>query len=65
MLGLGLPLFLFLKVPFFGAVFGPVLVAVTAGIVMKELADLHTVGYIPSERELKKVKKVKKKKKKA
>lgn len=59
MLGLGLPLFLILKVPFLGAIFGPVLVAVTAGIVMKELGDLHTVGYIPSKSELKKIKKKK------
>lgn len=62
MLGLGLPLFLILQVPFFGAIFGPVLAAVTAGIVMKELGDLHTIGYIPSQSELKKVKKRKLKK---
>lgn len=54
-LGLGLPLFFILKIPFIGAVAGPILAAVTAAIVMKELSDLHTVGYVPSEKELKKI----------
>lgn len=56
-MGLGLPLFIMLKVPIIGTVFGPILTAVTAGIVMKELADLHTVGYIPSDKEVKKAEK--------
>lgn len=56
-LGLGIPLYLFLKVPFFGAFLGPILAAVTAAIVMHELSDLAKVGYQPSEKERKKLEK--------
>lgn len=50
-LGVGLPLYLMLKLPIVGTVAGPILASVTAAIVMKELADLHTVGYQPSKKE--------------
>ncbi len=49
--GLGLPLFLMLKVPVIGTVMGPLVTAVTAGIVLRELSDLHIVGYQLSEKE--------------
>ncbi|MEM6877982.1 MAG: hypothetical protein AAF544_05465 [Bacteroidota bacterium] len=65
-LGLGLPLFIILYVPLIGALLGPLLVSVTAAIVMRELSDLHLVGYIPSEKEMKKMdKKERKAEKKA
>lgn len=54
-LGLGFPLFLILYVPLIGALLGPLLISVTAAIVMRELSDLHLVGYIPSEKEMKKM----------
>ncbi len=50
-LGLGLPLLLLLKIPFLGAVVGPLLASVTAAIVLRELSDLHLVGYRMSEEE--------------
>ncbi len=54
-LGVGLPLYLMLKIPLLGSVAGPILASVTAAIVMKEVADLHTVGYQPSENERQKI----------
>lgn len=54
-IGLGLPLFIILKIPFFGTIIGPILASVAAAIVMKEISDLHTVGYIPSKEEQKKI----------
>ena len=50
-LGLGLPLFLMLQVPLLGAVIGPLVTSVTAAIVLRELSDLHIVGYQMSEKE--------------
>ncbi|MEL6359081.1 MAG: hypothetical protein AAFQ01_03995, partial [Bacteroidota bacterium] len=59
-------LFIILYVPLIGALLGPLLVSVTAAIVMRELSDLHLVGYIPSEKEMKKMdKKERKAEKKA
>lgn len=56
-LGLGLPLFIMLKVPLFGTILGPLVTSVTAAIVLRELSDLHIVGYQMSEKELAKAKK--------
>jgi hypothetical protein len=50
-LGLGLPLFLMLKVPVFGTILGPLVTSVTAAIVLREKSDLHIVGYQMSEKE--------------
>ncbi|CAH0999779.1 hypothetical protein LEM8419_01079 [Neolewinella maritima] len=50
-LGLGLPLFLMLKVPVFGTVLGPLVTSVAAAIVLREKSDLHLVGYQRSEKE--------------
>lgn len=50
-LGLGLPLFLLLKVPLLGALVGPLVTSVAAAIVLREKADLHIVGYQMSEKE--------------
>ncbi|WP_146088807.1 hypothetical protein [Neolewinella xylanilytica] len=50
-MGLGLPLFLLLKVPLFGTVLGPLLTSVAAAIVLREKSDLHLVGYQMSEKE--------------
>lgn len=54
-LGLGLPLFLIMYIPVIGPFVGPLLLSVTAAIVLRELSDLHLVGYIPSEKEMKKM----------
>ncbi|MEM6398568.1 MAG: hypothetical protein AAF741_19620 [Bacteroidota bacterium] len=56
-LGLGIPLFLILYIPVIGTFVGPLLMSVTAAIVLRELSDLHLVGYIPSEKEMKKMEK--------
>ena len=53
-LGLGLPLFLLLKVPLFGTVLGPLVTSVAAAIVLREKSDLHIVGYQMTEKEKKK-----------
>ncbi|MFT6136364.1 MAG: hypothetical protein ACJAZM_002868, partial [Cyclobacteriaceae bacterium] len=50
-LGLGLPLFLMLKVPVIGTILGPLVASVTAAIVLREKSDLHIVGYQMSEKE--------------
>ena len=50
-LGLGVPLTIMLKVPVVGAVLGPLVTAVTAGIVLRERSDLHIMGYRMSEKE--------------
>lgn len=50
-IGLGLPLFFMLKVPLIGAVIGPLVTSVTAAIVLRELSDLHLVGYQMNEKE--------------
>ena len=50
-IGLGLPLFFMLKVPLLGAVVGPLVTSVTAAIVLRELSDLHIVGYQLSDKE--------------
>ena len=42
-LGLGLPLYVMLQVPLLGTILGPLVTAVTAGIVLRELGDLHVV----------------------
>ncbi|NJC25556.1 hypothetical protein [Neolewinella antarctica] len=49
--GLGLPLFFMLKIPLLGAIVGPLVTSVTAAIVLRELSDLHLVGYQMSEKE--------------
>lgn len=43
--GVGLPLFLLLKIPFIGTLAGPILATVTVAIVMRESSNLHIVGY--------------------
>lgn len=53
-LGLGLPLFLMLKVPVLGTIMGPLAASVTAAIVLRERSDLHIVGYQMSEKERRK-----------
>lgn len=53
-LGLGLPLFLMLKVPVLGTVLGPLVTSVAAAIVLREKSDLHLVGYQMSENERRK-----------
>lgn len=53
-LGLGLPLYLMLKVPLLGAVVGPLVTSVTAAIVLREKSDLHIVGYRMNEKEQRK-----------
>lgn len=53
-LGLGLPLFLMLKVPLFGTVLGPLVTSVTAAIVLRERSDLHIIGYQMNEKEQRK-----------
>ena len=64
-LGLGIPLYFLLLIPVIGPFIAPLLTSVTAAIVMKELSDLHLIGYIPSEKEQKKLdKKAAKKEKK-
>lgn len=50
-LGLGLPLFLMLKVPVLGALVGPLVTSVAAAIVLREKSDLHLVGYQMSAKE--------------
>ena len=50
-LGLGLPLFLMLKVPVVGTVLGPLVTSVAAAIVLREKSDLHIVGYRRSAKE--------------
>ncbi|OAV44610.1 hypothetical protein [Lewinella sp. 4G2] len=52
-IGLGLPLFFMLKVPFLGALVGPLVTSVTAAIVLRERSDLHIIGYQMSESEAK------------
>lgn len=59
--GIGLPLFLVLKVPLIGAIVGPLVASVTVAIVMHELCDLNEVGYVPTEKELKKMEKKRRK----
>ncbi|THH42048.1 hypothetical protein [Neolewinella litorea] len=53
-MGLGLPLFLMLKVPVFGTLLGPLVTSVAAGIVLREKSDLHLVGYRMSAKEKRK-----------
>ncbi len=53
-LGLGLPLFLMMKVPLVGTVLGPLVTSVVAAIVLREKSDLHIVGYQMSAAERKK-----------
>lgn len=55
--GLGLPLFLMLKVPVIGTVLGPLVTSVTAAIVLRERSDLHIVGYQMNEKEKRKAEK--------
>ncbi|WP_116124975.1 hypothetical protein [Lewinella sp. IMCC34183] len=50
-MGLGIPLFIMLKVPLFGTVLGPLVTSVAAGIVLREKSDLHLVGYRMSAKE--------------
>jgi|AntRauTorckE5430_2_1112549.scaffolds.fasta_scaffold01457_7 hypothetical protein len=50
-LGLGLPLFLMLKVPLVGTILGPLVTSVTAAIVLREKSDLHIIGYQMNEKE--------------
>ncbi len=50
-LGLGLPLFLMLKVPLFGTILGPLVTSVAAAIVLREKSDLHLIGYQMNEKE--------------
>lgn len=49
--GLGLPLLIMMEVPVFGTVLGPLVTSVAAAIVLKELSDLHIVGYQMNEKE--------------
>ena len=49
--GLGLPLWFMLKVPLLGTVLGPLAVSVTAAIVLREISDLHLVGYKRNAKE--------------
>ncbi|MGB3801926.1 MAG: hypothetical protein WA952_19055 [Lewinella sp.] len=56
-LGLGLPLFLMLKIPLFGTVLGPLVTSVAAAIVLREKSDLHIVGYQMTEKEKRKAEK--------
>jgi hypothetical protein len=56
-IGLGLPLFLMLKVPLFGTILGPLVTSVAAAIVLREKSDLHIVGYRMSEKERRKAEK--------
>ena len=53
-MGLGLPLFLLLKVPVLGTILGPLVTSVAAAIVLREKSDLHLVGYQMSEKEQRK-----------
>ena len=53
-MGLGLPLFLLLKIPLFGTVLGPLVTSVAAAIVLREKSDLHIVGYQMTEKEQRK-----------
>ena len=53
-MGLGLPLFLMLKVPVVGTLLGPLVTSVAAAIVLREKSDLHLVGYRMSEKEQRK-----------
>ncbi|NJB84751.1 hypothetical protein GGR26_000496 [Lewinella marina] len=53
-MGLGLPLFLLLKVPVVGTLLGPLVTSVAAAIVLREKSDLHLVGYRMSPAERKK-----------
>ncbi len=53
-MGLGLPLFLLLKVPVVGTILGPLVTSVAAAIVLREKSDLHLVGYKMSEKEQRK-----------
>ena len=55
--GLGLPLYAMLQVPLFGAIIGPLVTSVTAGIVLRERSDLHLVGYQMSDKEREKYEK--------
>ena len=43
-LALGLVLYILLAIPLLGAVAGPILVSVGAGIIMTQLSDLHLIG---------------------
>lgn len=54
-LGVGFPLYYILKIPFLGAVAGPIVASVVVALVMFELSDLATVGYIPSKKEQAKI----------
>lgn len=56
-IGLGLPLFMMLKVPLFGTILGPLVTSVTAAIVLRERSDLHLVGYQMSPKEKEKAEK--------
>ncbi len=51
-IGVGLPLFLLLKIPFLGTLIGPILASVTVAIVMRESSNLHILGYQASEKAL-------------
>ncbi len=55
--GLGLPLLIMMEVPVFGTILGPLVTSVAGAIVLKELSDLHIVGYQMSEKELEKAEK--------
>lgn len=50
-IGLGLPLYVMLQIPLLGAIIGPLVTSVTAGIVLRERSDLHIIGYQMSEKE--------------
>lgn len=63
-LGLGVPLYFLMLIPIIGPFLAPLLTSVTAAIVMKELSDLHLVGYIPSEKEQKQLDKKERKQEK-
>ncbi|WP_157976142.1 hypothetical protein [Lewinella sp. IMCC34191] len=56
-MGLGLPLFLLLKIPLVGTILGPLVTSVAAAIVLREKSDLHIVGYQMTEKEKRKAEK--------
>lgn len=55
--GLGLPLLIMMQVPVFGTVLGPLVASVAGAIVLRELSDLHIVGYQMGEKEIEKAEK--------
>jgi hypothetical protein len=52
--GLGLPLLIMIQGPVFGTILGPLVTSVAAAIVLKEISDLHIIGYQMSEKEIEK-----------